>query len=119
MSQTYIEKRSSTNWLISEIDTSKCLTPKSMYVEFSEAFQFPSSPNEGSLDVLLDFMRDLAWLKEKHIEVILTNVDKAKKRNLSRYEELLRILDIIKKHWEEASTRLSVNNRVVFHIVNQ
>lgn len=119
MPQTYIEKRTSTVWLIAEIDAAKCLSSKSMYSEFSEAFQFPSSPNEGSLDVLLDFMRDLAWLKEKHVEVILTNVDKAKKKNRSRFEDLLSILTIIKDYWEEATTRFSANNRMVFYLVNQ
>lgn len=100
MSNTYISKIKGRNFLIAEIDSSKCLTEKAMYNEFAEAFSFPSSPNQGSSDVFLDFMRDLGWPKQKNFQVILKNLEKAKKKNPNRVKELIEILEIVKEHWD-------------------
>jgi RNAse (barnase) inhibitor barstar len=102
MANTYISKIQGLDFLIAEINTLKCLTQNAMYNEFSEAFGFPVSPNEGSSDVFLDFMRDLAWQKQKNFQVILKNLEKAKKKNPNRVKELIEMLEIVKEHWDRA-----------------
>lgn len=87
-----------------------------MYAECAEAFDFSSSTNEGSLDVLLDFMSDLAWQKENWVEVQLKNVEKAKKKNLSNYKELVCLLEIIRDYWEEASQNPLFDRKVYFSV---
>lgn len=116
MALVYRQKLPATDGLIVEMDAAKCLTARAMYAEFAEAFVFPSSPNEGSLDVLLDFMRDLAWQKENWVEVQLKNVEKAKKKNLSNYNELVRLLELIRDHWEEASQNPLFDRKVYFSV---
>lgn len=100
MSNTYITRIQGSDFIIAEIDSSKCLTQRAMYNEFAEAFGFPFSPNQGSLDVLLDYMRDLAWHKVKNYKVILTNLEKAKKKNLNQVNEVIHLLEIIKEYWD-------------------
>ena len=117
MAQSYLEKRKSVDWLITEINVAKCLSSKEMYAEFDEAFDFPSSPNEGSLDVLLDFMRDLSWQKVKHFEVILSNMGKAKKN--SNYNEFVRLIETIKKHWIKMSESQMDNPKVQFIVTEK
>lgn len=73
-----------------------------MYNKFSEAFGFPSSPNEGSSDVFLALMRDVAWQKQKNFQVILKNFEKAKKKNPNRVKELIEMLEIAQEHWDRA-----------------
>jgi flagellin-specific chaperone FliS len=47
-------------------------------------------------------MRDLAWQKQKNFQVILKNLEKAKKKNPKRVKELIEMLEIVKEHWDRA-----------------
>lgn len=104
MVHSYIERREKQDCLIAEIDLSKCLTARGMYSEFDEAFQFPTSKNAGSLDVLLDFMRDLGWQKCKNTKIHLTNAEKARKANHTKVLEVQRLLELICDYWTRENT---------------
>lgn len=107
MSNSFIQRNQGWEYLVAEIDTYKCLTANGMYKEFAEAFSFPSTPNYGSLDVLLDYMRDLGWQKVKNYKIVLTNLDKAEKKSADEVKEIMRLLDIVKEYWDEEKLRLS------------
>ena len=104
---TKIERKEGREYLVAEIDTYKCLTANGMYKEFDEAFSFPPTTNYGSLDVLLDYMRDLGWQKIKNYKIILTNLEKAEKKSLLQVREVISLLEIIKEYWDGEKLRLN------------
>jgi len=94
-------------YLVAEIDIYKCLTNNGMYKEFDEAFSFPPTTNYGSLDVLLDYMRDLGWQKIKNYKIVLTNLDKANKKDVDEVREVIDFLEIVKEYWDREKLRLN------------
>ena len=115
MPNSYITRSQGNDFLIAEIDTCKCFTSRGMYNEFEEAFSFPPSSNRGSIDVLLDFMRDLGWQKIKNYQVILTNLEKAKKKNPAQLNEIISILEIIKEYWDGKKKNKKMENNFIFN----
>ena len=107
MSNSFIQRNQGRVYLVAEIDIYKCLTNNGMYREFDEAFSFPPTTNYGSLDVLLDYMRDLGWQKIKNYKIILTNLEKAEKKSLLQVREVISLLEIIKEYWDGEKLRLN------------
>lgn len=107
MAHSYIERRENQDFLIAEIDLSKCLTARGMYREFDEAFQFPPSKNAGSLDILLDFMRDLGWHKVRNFEVRWTNFENAMKRDAQEVNEVMSLLQVVQDYWTKKNDGLN------------
>ena len=107
MSNSFIQRNQGRVYLVAEIDIYKCLTNNGMYKEFDEAFSFPPTTNYGSLDVLLDYMRDLGWQKIKNYKIILTNLEKAEKKSLLQVREVISLLEIIKEYWDGEKLRLN------------
>ena len=68
-------------FLVVEIDAAKCGTVRGIFRAFSEGFSFPTWIRKGSLSILDDCMRDLAWLEADYFKVVVKNVKKAEKRD--------------------------------------
>ena len=105
MSNSFIQRDQGRVYLVVEIDTYKCLTANGMYKEFDEAFSFPPTPNYGSLNVLNDYLTDLGWQKVKNYKIVLTNLDKANKKDVDEVREVIDFLEIVKEYWNREKLR--------------
>jgi len=97
-----IEQINDLNYFVTEINVLNCKSDNRTYHEFEKAFDFPNSPNHGSIDVLIDYIQDLGWQKEKNFKVILKNYDKSPPRNRT---EIDRFMTIAKEYWNLKKVR--------------
>lgn len=99
-----IEKINGITYLVAELDASKAVSYRKLYVHLAEMFQFPETQSIAYEDVLMDYMTDLAWLPQKNFKIIVRNQRKINNRQ-KILAELRDSLETIRKYWENKKTR--------------
>lgn len=97
----YNERIEGKDFLVIEIDASKCVTWNKFYKEFEQAFDLSYySTNVKNHAAFIDNMTDLGWFKECNFKLIVKNLHKFRKNNTKIQEDFFCTMSTIEKGWK-------------------
>lgn len=100
-----IEKIDGLTYMVAEVDASKASSYRKLYFHLKEMFQFPETSSSAYGDVLLDYMTDLGWLREKNFKLVVRNMKKAAKLDPKTGTDFRDSLEHIREYWENKKAR--------------
>ena len=90
--QIYQQLKKKQNVWIAEIDGSKVSTWEDYAHEIEKVFRFPT-PCDKSMDVYLDWIRDLSWLNAQEFVLVIRNYNSFLKNDLETKQEIVNDFD--------------------------
>ncbi|MGV3611377.1 MAG: barstar family protein [Fluviicola sp.] len=100
-----VEKIDGLTYLVAELDASKASSYRKLYFHLKEIYQFPETPGNNYSAVLMDYMTDLGWFRERNFKLIVRNMQKAGKLDAKTMADFRSFLETLSENWKIIKAR--------------
>ncbi len=107
-----IEQSDNGTILIVEVNLKQVSSINAFFNKMKTAFELPSYFSD-SLDSLDECMRDLSWISEPNIKMIISNTDALKEKNNKLYNDIQECFLTYKEYWDNVNIKKTKNVEIL------